>query len=284
MRSSAGDSSPPRVRTWTSTPSSTNASESFRTWRASPPSISGGYSQERMRTRVTAAGSGERLRSGARARIRGSVAGVGVYGLKHRLGVRDRPLVGVIARLTALVEKRPVAGLGREQLASPTRGCGLIASPAPRPRNRRSSSRRAPQARSATGGESQVLRSLPSPQLEAASGRWIGSCSARACGAVSSRTPAALGAAEHRPQPNRPLRPPVSDQLGVDRKDDEAAAPAACGVIAEAGRDRRRKIPPPVKRPRARLRGGHMPLPRPARSAPRAATFPANWAWAGSEG
>ena len=51
-RSSSGDSSPPRVSTWTSTSRSTSASESLRTWRASPPSISGGYSQERMRTRV----------------------------------------------------------------------------------------------------------------------------------------------------------------------------------------------------------------------------------------
>ena len=56
LRSSAGDSSPPRVSTWTSTSRSTSASESLRTWRARPPSISGGYSQERMRTRVIGLG------------------------------------------------------------------------------------------------------------------------------------------------------------------------------------------------------------------------------------
>ena len=55
-RSSAGDSSPPRVSTWTSTSRSTSASESLRTWRARPPSISGGYSQERIRTRVIGGG------------------------------------------------------------------------------------------------------------------------------------------------------------------------------------------------------------------------------------
>ena len=77
--SCAGDSSPPRVSTWTSTSRSTIASESLRTWRARPPSISGGYSQERIRTRVIASGrygsrSGARLKSGARERIRESVA------------------------------------------------------------------------------------------------------------------------------------------------------------------------------------------------------------------
>ena len=48
----SGDSSPPRVSTWTSVPAATSASESLRTCRASPPSISGGYSQERIRTRL----------------------------------------------------------------------------------------------------------------------------------------------------------------------------------------------------------------------------------------
>ena len=37
--SSAGRRPPPRVRTWTSTPSRTSCSESLRTWRARPPSI-----------------------------------------------------------------------------------------------------------------------------------------------------------------------------------------------------------------------------------------------------
>src|SRR5829696_6148554 len=43
---------PPRASTCTSTPVSTSPSASLRTCRASPPSTIGGYSQERMRTRV----------------------------------------------------------------------------------------------------------------------------------------------------------------------------------------------------------------------------------------
>ena len=42
---------PPRVSTCTSCPCATSCSESLRTWRASPPSTIGGYSQERIRTR-----------------------------------------------------------------------------------------------------------------------------------------------------------------------------------------------------------------------------------------
>ena len=54
-----------------------------------------------------------------------------------------------------------------------------------------SSSRRAAQARSATGGESQVEKSLSSPQLARRSGRRSGSWSSSAFGTVTSRTPAA---------------------------------------------------------------------------------------------
>ena len=45
-------------------PRATSASESLRTWRARPPSMSGGYSQERIRTRLSA---GPRVREGAPA-------------------------------------------------------------------------------------------------------------------------------------------------------------------------------------------------------------------------
>ena len=55
-RSSAGAPLPRGSGRGPSTSSSTSASESFRTWRARPPSISGGYSQERMRTRVKVEG------------------------------------------------------------------------------------------------------------------------------------------------------------------------------------------------------------------------------------
>src|SRR5215218_10136584 len=120
--SCAGDSSPPRVRTWTSTSRSTSASESLRTCRASPPSISGGYSQERIRTRVIRV-AGSRLQERSEAEVRGEgshtrIGGaVAVYGLQHRPRVIGGPLVGVVAGLLALVEERPVARLGGEELA-----------------------------------------------------------------------------------------------------------------------------------------------------------------------
>src|SRR5881392_2081285 len=127
--SSGGDSSPPRVRTWTSMPSSTSASESLRTWRASPPSISGGYSQERIRTRGIAGAPSvltgqwhSRLPQWGEAEIWGQAAhtGVrrlaGVYGLEQGPRVGGGALVGVVARLPAPVEERPVARLERQQL------------------------------------------------------------------------------------------------------------------------------------------------------------------------
>src|SRR3954454_22395949 len=43
---------PPRASTCTSTPLRTSPSASLRTWRANPPSTIGGYSQDRMRTRI----------------------------------------------------------------------------------------------------------------------------------------------------------------------------------------------------------------------------------------
>src|SRR4051812_18272946 len=49
---------PPRARTCTSTPLRTSPSASLRTWRASPPSTIGGYSHDRMRTRMDTAGGG----------------------------------------------------------------------------------------------------------------------------------------------------------------------------------------------------------------------------------
>ena len=76
--------------------------------------------------------------------------------------------VRVVARLAAAVEERPVARLHREQLARGALGGRRLEARRRAPRSSRSSSRRAAQARSATAGESQVRRSLPSPQLERA--------------------------------------------------------------------------------------------------------------------
>ena len=50
--STAARCPPPRASTWTSTPSRTSPSASLRTCRARPPSTIGGYSHDRIRTRV----------------------------------------------------------------------------------------------------------------------------------------------------------------------------------------------------------------------------------------
>src|SRR4051794_23841979 len=55
----------------------------------------------------------------------------------------------------------------------------------------RSSARRASNASPATRGESQVLKSLSLPQLDATSGRSTGSIDSSAAGSVTSSTPAA---------------------------------------------------------------------------------------------
>ena len=54
--STAARRPPPRASTWTSTPPRTSPSASLRTWRANPPSTIGGYSQDRMRTRIDTPG------------------------------------------------------------------------------------------------------------------------------------------------------------------------------------------------------------------------------------
>src|SRR3954468_12102823 len=138
--SSSGDSSPPRVSTCTSTPSSTSASESLRTCRARPPSISGGYSQDRIRTEVTtgcrSGWSGLQQRGEAQVwrqvshawveivgplRTRGGRAGV--YGLEQRPGVVRRALKRILPCLLAPVQESPVACLERQELACGALGC-----------------------------------------------------------------------------------------------------------------------------------------------------------------
>src|SRR5512132_2934371 len=120
ITSSEGDSSPPRVRTWTSASRSTSASESFRTCLARPPSMSGGYSQERIRTRFI---DGLRLEQRRQTEVRGEIAHAwvdglgGVYGLQQGLRVGGRPRVRVVAGLAAVVHEGPVARLQGEQLA-----------------------------------------------------------------------------------------------------------------------------------------------------------------------
>ena len=187
--------------------------------------------------------------------MRGSVARAGVYGLQQAPR-RDRWPAGRRSRPPGRAGRgRPSRSPGRRAArARRARRRRVAAARAPSARSSRSSSRRAAQARSATGGESQVRRSLPSPQVEARSGRSTGSCSAERLGhGRPARTPAAVGALEHRAQPERPLRPPVAEQLGVDREDEQAAA-AALAPRRRAGAPRSR---------RGTRRPGAAPQPRP---------------------
>src|SRR4051794_7346068 len=88
--SSVGCSRAPRVRTCTSTPSRTSPSDSLRTWRPSPPSTMGGYSQETISTRGgTARRSVAPDDSGALVQAR--AADVARAGLLAGHGVAPRP-------------------------------------------------------------------------------------------------------------------------------------------------------------------------------------------------
>ena len=104
-------------------------------------------------------------------------------------------LVRVVARLAAAVEERPVARLHGEQLARRPLGGRPGADRRASARSSRSSSRRAAQARSATAGESQVRRSLSSPQLEAAAAAPRARGARRPRASVTSSTPCSAAAA-----------------------------------------------------------------------------------------
>src|ERR1700709_959164 len=101
--SRAGDSSPPRGSTWTSTSRSSIASESLRTWGARPPSISGGYSQERIRTRVIAKRALP-LQERSETQVRGERAHARLGGRSAVYGLQQ----GTVARGRA----RPPGGVG----------------------------------------------------------------------------------------------------------------------------------------------------------------------------
>src|SRR3954451_11922774 len=95
---------PPRVRTWTSTPSATSPSDSLRTWRASPPSTIGGYSQERIRTRE-----GTRrpslLVAEVRARVDRAALGAETDGPAAHHALAERP-VALDLEALAVAERR----------------------------------------------------------------------------------------------------------------------------------------------------------------------------------
>ena len=218
----------------------TRPSESLRTWRASPPSISGGYSQERIRT-AGHEGSGSWLEQGAEAEVGRQVAhprcrapAARVYGLEQRPRMADGALAGVVARLAAVVEERPVARLhARAARARRARRAARRQAGRERPRSSRSSSLRAAQARSATARRvpgAQVLALAPGRALAAAAPRPRGARAPRP--SVTSSTPCSAAAREHLLEPGRPLPPPVAEQLGVDREDDQPAAAALGGDSA----------------------------------------------------
>src|SRR5215204_4857311 len=254
--SSAGDSSPPRVSTWTSVSSSTRASDSFRTWRARPPSINGGYSQERMRTEVTAGTicrlSG--LQQGSEAEVwcqvshagirgiglrrttRDGVMPAGVYGLEQRTRVTCRALERIVTRLLAPVEKRPVAGLEREELARRSFGrlwrelarADGIDEPQLQPPRRPG---HVPHGWRIPGA--QVLLLAPGGLSESAGLRLMPIEGRR----QRNEPDPALGSfAQDGRQPEWPLRPPMTQELCVDREREQAGASALGAKASEPGR------------------------------------------------
>src|SRR4051794_26232039 len=135
--SSAGDSSSPRASTWTSVSCATRFSASLRTWRARPPSISGGYSQERMRTRMPSAPSLSEQEPDA------ELGGAGVAG---RVGGtdRDRDRDPLVASQRAGHPKPRGAWEGEAEEDAAAAGHTLAQCPqATRPRRARHRSRRA---------------------------------------------------------------------------------------------------------------------------------------------
>ena len=99
------------------------------------------------------------LRSGASERMCGSVAEPESMACRAASAVIGGALESVVARLAALVQEGPIARLGREQLPRGAHRGRPAQSPRERPQQPQLQAP-APQARSATGGESQVLQVL----------------------------------------------------------------------------------------------------------------------------
>ena len=203
--------------------------------------------------------------------MRGSVRGRGVYGLQRRLGVTGGPLEGVVARLAALVEEGPVAGLDGEQLARGAQGGGAAQAGGERPQQAQLQPPRPP-------GEVGDGRRVPGAQVLAlAPGR--GGERARDGLVLGERLrdreqahPRPLRAGQHLAQPDRPLRPPVAEQLGVDREDEQAAAAVGPARTRAGAPPPPRGTPPPGGAPRPPPPPGRRHRRRSSRSAPRAAT------------
>ena len=169
--------------------------------------------------------SGARLRSGARFRSRGSGRVGGVYGLQQGLRVgRWRAGRG---------SRRPAGGRRGTPSRSPARrgargrrarGGGPVDPPAAAPRRPGAAPAGAPPRRGRRPARrvpgAQVLALAPGRAPERAGPRAGGARAPRE--SVVRRTPAPAAGRRTSAEPLRALPPPVPQQLGVDREDDEA--------------------------------------------------------------
>ena len=171
--------------------------------------------------------------SGARSRCGREAAQVRVWSGRGvcqsgQRGVEGRPVEAhsldrVVGREVPRDHERPVARLHREQLAGRALERRVRA---PRPATAatvRSSAERAAKASSATGGASQVVKSLPCPHVDALSSRATRLHQLDPLGHRHQPHALRLGLVEHRAQPGLSLVPPVAEQLGVERAAEQAA-------------------------------------------------------------
>ena len=235
-------------------PSATSASESLRTCRARPPSTTGGYSHERMRTRrltARAAVRGERRARGCAGR--GPREGSRVERIRQRgawpsaRSARRAPASARVTRNAQSLDWRASSSRTRARAAT-RRGARST---------RSSASRAAPgqigDLRAAT--KSQERRRAPRRRRQLArrhAGSWRSSASssgasASPCAAASSTTARAT----------RPLVPPVPEQLGVERAARAGRRPARRRAAARAlapRSPRRARAPAPAPRRGRRAR------------------------------
>ena len=145
---------------------------------------------------------------------------------------------GVVPCLPALVEERPIAGLERRAARA-------------RARSARSGARFAPRARAPAAARAGAR---PRPgRTPPASPRSRGPCARPSSSVDGPRfglgplqrvrqghelDPVRLGRRDDLGEPLRPLPPPVAEELGVDREDDEALRAGSLAMPREALRDR----------------------------------------------
>ena len=178
----------------------------------------------------------------------GPVAGVEPVGqLVHPAGVRRRPVPGVPGRVSWLTMN--AQSLDSASSASRASWSSTGSRTGPRCASTVDSSRSctplAASTRSCTAGPSQTRQSLPEPQDDRPSVDRRPDVAGR--GRAAQRGHPHAGGRQlpqHGRQPGRPLVPPVPEQLGVERGDDQARPPVPVGAAAAAGPARRRRSPP----------------------------------------